>query len=162
MDTSEAEMTTNPTPKPVSKRPLPNTPTTYNISKEHQIYNLASPTFVPDQKTTKTDHTHQPPYEPIHIHQPTPPSAAAAPATLADIAHLLQSQLAPITQEINEIKTIMQSTMQGVKDELKQQIDALDSRIHKLNQTPPAPTQPNHQPTRLMTVSDRLKPKSTN
>ena len=119
MDASEADMAITPLPKPGSKRPLPNTPTQYDINKEHQIYNLASPTLVPDNKTTKTDHTHE----------PTTPSHAAPPATLAGIAHLLQTQLAPITKEINEVKSSMQSTMQNVKDELKQQIDELDERI---------------------------------
>ena len=145
MDASEADMAVTPTPKPGSKRPLPNTPTTYNINKEHEIYHIASPSLVPDPKTTKTDHTHQPPHASNHIPQPTTSSHAAAPATLADIAHLLQTQLAtqlaPITKEINEVKTSMQSTMQGVKDELKQQIDELDERITQIESHAP-PTNP--------------------
>ena len=141
MDTAEAEHAHTPIPKPGGKRPLSSTPGTYIPNKEHEIYNLASPAIAQESKTTKVDHPQSLPNagEPTHFPQPTTPSHATAPPTLADIAHLLQTQLqtqlAPITKEISEVKSSMQPTMQNGKDELKQQIDELDERITQLEIT---------------------------
>ena len=128
MDTQEAMMTSTPLSKP-GKRPLPGTP----IGKDHEIYNIGSPSFHPFSKSTRTEESH------INIPPPTTPPSATTSATLSDIAHLLQQQLAPITQELSEVKASnhamqasMKSTMQGVKEELKQQIDDLDDRLTQL------------------------------
>ena len=135
MDIDEATMTQTPVAKTGYKRPIPGTP----LGKENPVYDIFSPTGSPDAKTTKTEppqpttpqlqgrnnQTFIPPSTPPHSH-------AATPATLADIAQLLQSQLAPITKELGEVKSSMQSTMQGLKDELKHQIDGLDEQLTQL------------------------------
>jgi len=81
-------------------------------------------------KATRTGQQPQIPQLP----QPTP-------ATLEDVAQLLQKQVAPITKDINDAKATIQSTMQGVKDELNIRINQLDERINKLADNPQA-TQP--------------------
>ena len=167
MDTTEAEAAHTPDPKPGSKRPLPGTPGAYNLNTEHQIYNMASPTIAQDSKTTKINHPTLQPAQPGTFPLPsTQPSSS--PVTLADIANLLQAQLAPIsanvdqlTKNMNDMNLNMNSNLHDLKHEINIKIDHLDERLTQLELNPPTAAPPKPTTTTSTDVSNILKLKST-